>query len=58
MKKPRLLDQVRFVIHAHHYSRRTEEAYVCWIRPFILFDDKRHPLEMGKPEVEASLNWL
>jgi integron integrase len=58
MEKPRLLDQVRSVIHVRHYSRRTEEAYVYWIRQFILFHDKRHPAEMGKSEVESYLTWL
>ncbi|MDX1606716.1 MAG: integron integrase [Candidatus Competibacterales bacterium] len=58
MEKPRLLDRVRSVIRLRHYSRRTEEAYVYWIRKFILFHDKRHPAEMGKSEVEAFLTWL
>lgn len=58
MEKPRLLDQVRSVIHVRHYSRRTEEAYIYWIRQFILFHGKRHPAEMAKPEVEAYLTWL
>jgi len=58
MEKPRLLDQVRSVIRVRHYSRRTEEAYTYWIRQFILFHDKRHPLEMGAAEVEAFLTWL
>jgi integron integrase len=58
MEKPRLLDQVRSVIRIRHYSRRTEEAYTYWIRQFILFHDKRHPLEMGKAEVESFLSWL
>lgn len=58
MEKPRLLDQVRSVIRVRHYSRRTEEAYTYWIRQFILFHDKRHPLEMGKTEVERFLSWL
>lgn len=58
MEKPRLLDRVRSVIRIRHYSRRTEEAYTYWIRQFILFNDKRHPLEMGKSEVEAYLTWL
>jgi len=46
--KPRLLDRVRGVIRAHHYSRRTEEAYVAWARRYILFHDKRHQSEMGE----------
>jgi site-specific recombinase XerD len=58
MEKPRLLDQVRSVIRVRHYSRRTEEVYIHWIRRFILSHHKRHPLEMGKAEVEAYLSWL
>ncbi|TLM64577.1 MAG: integron integrase [Deltaproteobacteria bacterium] len=57
MEKPRLLDRVRSVIRVRHYSRRTEDAYVYWIRQFILFHNKRHPLEMGKAEVESFLSW-
>jgi hypothetical protein len=41
-----------------HYSIRTEMAYVAWIRQFILFHEKRHPSEMGKPEIEAFLTHL
>ena len=55
---PKLLDQVRFLIRAKHYSRRTEIAYVDWIRRFILFHGKRHPKEMGRVEVEAFLSHL
>lgn len=56
--KPRLLERVSMAIRARHYSRRTEEAYVFWIRKFILFHQKRHPSEMGAPEVSAFLGWL
>ena len=56
--KPRLLDRVRHAIRARHYSRRTEEAYVKWIRRFILFHDKRHPTEMGEEEVTRFLSSL
>ena len=56
--QPRLLDQVRDVIRRLHYSIRTEQAYVDWIRRFILFHGKRHPAEMGAPEVEAFLTHL
>jgi integron integrase len=55
---PRLLDQLRGVIRVLHYSRRTEEAYMFWTRRFILFHKKRHPLEMGEPEVAAFLQHL
>ncbi len=57
-KKPRFLDQVRQVIRRKHYSIRTEEAYVLWIKRYILFHDKRHPKEMGAPEIEAFLTHL
>jgi hypothetical protein len=40
---PRLLDRVRQALRRKHYSLRTEEAYVGWIRRFILFHQKRHP---------------
>jgi integrase-like protein len=44
---PKLLDTVRDVIRRKHYSFRTEQTYVDWIRRFILFHRKRHPSEMG-----------
>src|ERR1041385_7333772 len=56
--KPRLLDRVRGAIRARHYSRRTEETYVAWIRRYILFHGKRHPAEMGAPEITRYLTWL
>jgi integron integrase len=55
---PRLLDRVRERIRYKHYSLRTEESYVQWIRRFVLFHGKRHPSEMGAPEVEAFLTSL
>ena len=55
---PRLLDQLRATLRTRHYSRRTEEVYVGWIRRFILFHGKRHPREMGAPEIEAFLSDL
>jgi len=57
-RKPRLLDQVRDRCRVKHYSIRTERAYVDWIRRFILFHGKRHPREMGTPELEAFLTHL
>jgi integron integrase len=56
--KPKLLDQVRITIRRKHYSIRTEEAYVDWIKRYIFFHKKRHPLEMGEQEVEEFLNYL
>jgi len=55
---PRLLDCVRLAIRAHHYSPRTEEAYIAWIKRFIFFHDKRHPAEMGADEVTRFLSSL
>lgn len=57
-KTPRLLDQVRARLRLKHYSLRTEQAYVGWIRRFILANDKRHPREMGVAEVEGFLSTL
>lgn len=57
-RQPRLLDQVRSAIRLRHYSIRTEEAYVQWIRRFILFHNKRHPLEMGSKEINEFLSHL
>ena len=54
----RLLDQLRRAIRVRHYSIRTEATYVDWVRRFILFHDKRHPLELGAPEVAAFLTHL
>ncbi len=56
--EPRLLDRVRESIRLRHYSLRTEEAYVHWIRRFILYHGKRHPAEMGHEEVRAFLSYL
>ncbi len=56
--KLRLLDQVREVIRVKHYSIRTEDAYVQWIKRFIFFHGKRHPREMGAREIEAFLTDL
>ncbi len=55
---PRLLDRVRQAISARHYSRRTEKAYVHWIKRYIFFHGKRHPMEMGAAEVTQFLTAL
>ena len=52
------LDSVRAKIRMMHYSRKTEDAYLNWITRFILFNDKKHPKDMGKPEIEKYLTWL
>ncbi len=58
MQPPKLLDQVRDRIRRKHYSLRTEEAYVHWIRRYIFFHNKRHPRELGAAEVEKFLTHL
>lgn len=56
---PKLLDQVVAKIRFKHYSRRTEQSYSHWIKRYILFHGKRHPKEMGAPEIEVFfLPWL
>jgi integron integrase len=54
----RLLDQVRDAVRVRHYSYRTEQAYVGWIKRFILFHGKRHPAEMGAEEIRRYLTAL
>jgi integron integrase len=56
--KPKLLDQVRSALRVQRYSRRTQEAYVAWVRRFLIFHDKRHPRQMGEREVAAFLTHL
>ena len=58
MTQPRLLDQVRDTLHIHHYSLRTEDVYIQWIKRFIYFHNKRHPKDMGEPEITAFLTHL
>ena len=57
-KPKRLIERFREEIRARHYSRRTEEAYWYWIRWFIRFNGRRHPLEMGEAEVTAFISML
>lgn len=58
LQAPKVLDQLRERIRYLHYSLRTEEVYVHWVRAFIRFHGLRHPQEMGRPEIEAYLSWL
>jgi integron integrase len=57
-RRPNLLDRVREAARVRHLSYRTEQAYVAWVKRFVLFHDKRHPRHMGKNEVEAFLTHL
>ena len=56
--KSPFLEKVRQFMRVQHYAIRTEQAYVDWIRRFILFHDKRHPNKMGEAEVAAYLTHL
>jgi hypothetical protein len=56
--KQKLLHEVRSVLRTRHLSLRTEEAYVQWIRRFILFHNKRHPAEMGESEIRQFISDL
>lgn len=57
-KPKKLLDQVREQIRIKHYSIRTEDTYVSWIKRYIYFHKKRHPKDLGKPDIEAFLSHL
>ena len=56
--KKKLLDCAREILRLKHYSIRTEEAYIGWIRRYIIFHRKRHPKDMGVSEIEAFLSHL
>jgi integrase len=58
MPSPRLLDQVRNAIRLRHYSFRTEQAYVDWVKRFIVFSGTRHPRSMGAIDVQRFLSHL
>jgi len=57
-QQPRLLDQVRDTMRRKHYSLRTEQSYMHWIKRLIYFQGKRHPRELGEVEITAFLNHL
>ena len=54
----KLLDQVREVIRKKHYSIRTEQAYIDWIKRYILFHQKWHPKDMGENEIARFISFL
>jgi len=58
LRSTRLLDQLRERISYAHYSLRTEQANVYWVRSFVHFHGLRHPRQMGAAEVEEFLTWL
>lgn len=58
MDKPKLLDLIRNEIRLRHFSIRTEKAYVGWVYKYVLFHNKKHPIEMGEKEVMQYLSYL
>ena len=56
--EPKLLDRLRQASRARHYSRRTEQSYVMWVKRHIFFHGVRHPAEMAAPEINAFLTHL
>ena len=56
--RPKLLDEVRQAIQTLDYSPRISEAYVHWIRRYIVFHGKKHPSTLGAPDISAFLTWL
>lgn len=58
IKKIKLLDEVRIFMRGRHYSKKTEEAYTNWIKRFIIFNNKKHPNELGPKEIREYLNFL
>ncbi len=56
--KKKLLDIVRDKIRFKHYSIKTEKSYTSWIKHYIFYHNKKHPIEMAKPEIEAFLTHL
>ncbi|MCL5031430.1 MAG: integron integrase [Bacteroidetes bacterium] len=58
VKKPKLLDSVRNDLRVKHYSRKTEESYISWIKQFIIFNNKIHPEKLGAEEIKKFVNYL
>ena len=56
--KKKLLDIVRDKVRFKHYSLSTEKTYIHWIKHYIFYHNKKHPIEMAKPEIEAFLTHL
>jgi integron integrase len=56
--KKKLLDIVREKIRVKHYSIKTEQSYVGWVKQYIFFHNKKHPIDMGKKEIEEFLTYL
>lgn len=58
MNKPKLLDQMRNLMKIRNYSKSTIQAYTLWVRQYILFHNKKHPVELGADNIREFLNFL
>lgn len=58
MQKKKLIDLVREQIRVKHYSMKTEKTYIGWIKRYIFYHQKKHPVDMGKTEIEVFLTHL
>jgi len=58
MGQSQFLEEIRNIMRTKHYSIQTEKAYLLWIRRFILFNNKRHPKDLGEQEVTNFLTHL
>lgn len=58
LESPKLLDQLRAALRVKHYSRRTEDTYVNWVKRYIFFHNKQHPKDLGAPHIAAFLTDL
>ncbi|ARU57250.1 integron integrase [Oleiphilus messinensis] len=58
MKKSPFMETVRNALRTKQYSLQTEKSYLYWVRQFIIFNDKRHPKDMGNAEIERFLTHL
>ena len=58
MASSKLLDEIRNVLRVKNYSYSTEKTYIHWIKKFILFHNKKHPLQMGEIEIIQYVNFL
>ena len=57
-RPPKLLDQLRELLKKKHYSYKTEQSYVQWVKRYILFNNKHHPKDMGEQEITQFLSHL
>lgn len=57
-KEPKLIDQIKTVMKVYHFSKRTEEAYIKWIKEYIVFNKKIYPVNLGTNDISRYINYL